>query len=850
MPRGELRIYLGAAPGVGKTYAMLEEAQRRAARGTDVVIGFVETHGRQRTAAMLGDLEQVPRRTMNYRGAEFTEMDLDAVLARRPEIAVVDELAHTNVPGSRHDKRWQDVQELLDAGIDVLSTVNVQHLESVNDVVAQITGTVQRETLPDEIVRAAEQVELVDMTPEALRRRMAHGNIYRPDKIDAALGNYFRVGNLTALRELALLWLADKVDEQLDRYRSQQGIETTWEARERVVVALTGGPEGETLIRRAARVAARSKGADLLAVHVARSDGLAGADPAQLARQRVLVESLGGTYHQVLGTDVPAALLDFARGVNATQLVLGASRRGRFAQLFARGVGVTTTALSGSIDVHLVTHTEAGRGRRAGAVPAALSRRRRLLGFALAVLGVPLLTLLLRSLPDLTLTNDILLFLVAVVAVALVGGLWPALVAALGGSLLLNWFFTPPYRTLTIAEADNLLALAVFVGVALAVSWIVDVAARRTREAARAAADAQTLAAVAGGVLRGERPLPALLDQLRETFGLRAVSVLELAEEAGGRPERAREERAWCVVASVGERPACTPDGGETAVPVDERITVVLSGRRLEAADRRIVEAFAAQAAVALRQERLAEEAATARPLAAADRMRTALLAAVSHDLRTPLASAKAAVTSLRSPDIEFDEQDRAELLETAEESLDRLARLVGNLLDMSRLQAGVLGITASAIGLEDAVPRALDELGPPAAAVVTDIPADLPAATADPGLLERVLVNVIANALRYSPSGQPPTVTASAHAGQVELRIIDRGPGIPEDQWEHVFLPFQRLGDRDNQTGVGLGLALSRGLAEAMGGSISPETTPGGGLTMVLRLPAAAQTSSEGPQE
>ncbi|MGW3806231.1 DUF4118 domain-containing protein [Micromonospora sp. NPDC005113] len=850
MPRGELRIYLGAAPGVGKTYAMLEEAQRRAARGTDVVIGFVETHGRQRTAAMLGDLEQVPRRTMNYRGAEFTEMDLDAVLARRPEIAVVDELAHTNVPGSRHDKRWQDVQELLDAGIDVLSTVNVQHLESVNDVVAQITGTVQRETLPDEIVRAAEQVELVDMTPEALRRRMAHGNIYRPDKVDAALGNYFRVGNLTALRELALLWLADKVDEQLDRYRSQQGIETTWEARERVVVALTGGPEGETLIRRAARVAARSKGADLLAVHVARSDGLAGADPAQLARQRVLVESLGGTYHQVLGTDVPAALLDFARGVNATQLVLGASRRGRFAQLFARGVGVTTTALSGSIDVHLVTHTEAGRGRRAGAVPAALSRRRRLLGFALAVLGVPLLTLLLRSLPDLTLTNDILLFLVAVVAVALVGGLWPALVAALGGSLLLNWFFTPPYRTLTIAEADNLLALAVFVGVALAVSWIVDVAARRTREAARAAADAQTLAAVAGGVLRGERPLPALLDQLRETFGLRAVSVLELAEEAGGRPERAREERAWCVVASVGERPACTPDGGETAVPVDERITVVLSGRRLEAADRRIVEAFAAQAAVALRQERLAEEAATARPLAAADRMRTALLAAVSHDLRTPLASAKAAVTSLRSPDIEFDEQDRAELLETAEESLDRLARLVGNLLDMSRLQAGVLGITASAIGLEDAVPRALDELGPPAAAVVTDIPADLPAATADPGLLERVLVNVIANALRYSPSGQPPTVTASAHAGQVELRIIDRGPGIPEDQWEHVFLPFQRLGDRDNQTGVGLGLALSRGLAEAMGGSISPETTPGGGLTMVLRLPAAAQTSSEGPQE
>ncbi|MDG4834272.1 DUF4118 domain-containing protein [Solwaraspora sp. WMMD1047] len=851
MPRGELRIYLGAAPGVGKTYAMLEEAHRRVERGTDVVIGFVETHGRQHTAAMIGELAQVPRRTITYRGTEFTEMDLDAVLARRPEVAIVDELAHTNVPGSRNDKRWQDVQELLDAGITVLSTVNIQHLESLNDVVTQITGTTQRETVPDAVVRAAEQVELVDMTPEALRRRMAHGNIYRPDRIDAALGNYFRVGNLTALRELALIWLADKVDEQLDAYRTQQGISATWEARERVVVALTGGPEGETLIRRAARIAARSKGADLLAVHVARSDGLAGADPAQLARQRVLVESLGGTYHHVLGADVPAALLDFARGVNATQLVLGASRRGRFAQLFSRGVGVTTTALSGPIDVHLVTHAEAGRGRQAPAVPAALSWRRRLLGFALAGLGLPALTAALKALPDLTLTNDILIFLAAVVGVALVGGLWPALLAALGGSLLLNWFFTPPYYTLTIAETDNLLALGVFVGVAVAVSGVVDVAARRTREAARASADAQTLATVAGSVLRGQRPLPALLDRLRETFALRAVSLLESVEAAEGRPDRARDEGAWRVVASVGEAPATSPSAGETAVPVDERLTVVLSGRRLEAADRRIVEAFAAQAAVALRQERLAEQAAAARPLAEADRMRTALLAAVSHDLRTPLASAKAAVSSLRSHDVDFDPDDQAELLATADESLDRLGRLVANLLDMSRLQAGALGVHPVPIGLEDAVPRALDELGPSAADVRTDIPADLPAVTADPGLLERVLVNLVANALRHSPPDQPPTITASAHSGQVELRVIDTGPGIPEDQWDHVFLPFQRLGDRDNTVGVGLGLALSRGLAEAMGGTIIPETTPGGGLTMVLRLPAVTPAElPEGRQE
>ncbi|TDB81702.1 DUF4118 domain-containing protein [Micromonospora sp. KC721] len=849
MARGELRIYLGAAPGVGKTYAMLEEAHRRAGRGTDVAIAFVETHGRPHTAAMIGDLEQVPRKTMTYRSAEFTEMDLDAVLTRRPEVAVVDELAHTNVPGSRNGKRWQDVQELLDAGITVLTTVNIQHLESLNDVVAQITGTTQRETVPDAVVRAAEQVELVDMTPEALRRRMAHGNIYRPDRIDAALGNYFRVGNLTALRELALLWLADKVDDQLDAYRAQQGISATWETRERVVVALTGGPEGDTLIRRAARIADRSKGADLLAVHVARSDGLAGADPAQLARQRLLVESLGGTYHQVLGTDIPAALLDFARGVNATQLVLGASRRGRFAQILSRGVGVTTTALSGAIDVHLVTHPEAGRGRRSP-VPAALSRRRRLLGFVLTILGMPALTALLRVLPDLTLTNDILIFLAAVVGIALTGGLWPALLAALGGSLLLNWFFTPPFHTLTIAEADNLLALGVFVGVAIAVSGVVDVAARRTREAARASADAQTLATVAGSVLRGERPLPALLNRLRETFGLRAVSVLESADEVAGRPDLGRDT-VWQAVAAVGERPPNRPDEGETAVPVDDRLTVVLAGRPLHASDRRIVEAFAAQAALALRQERLAAEAATARPLAEANRMRTALLAAVSHDLRTPLASAKAAISSLRSHDVEFDTADQHELLATADESLDRLGRLVANLLDMSRLQAGALGVHPVALGLEDVVPRALDELGPAAAHVATDIPADLPTASADPGLLERVLVNVVANALRHSPPDQPPAITASAHAGQVELRVIDRGPGIPEDQWEHVFQPFQRLGDRDNTTGVGLGLALSRGLVEAMHGSITPETTPGGGLTMVLRLPAATPTEpTEGPQE
>ena len=827
MARGELRIYLGAAPGVGKTYTMLEEAHRRAERGTDVVVAFVETHGRKHTAAMLDDLEILPRKTVTYRGAEFTEMDLDAVLARNPELAVVDELAHTNVPGARHAKRWQDVQELLDAGISVLTTINVQHLESLNDVVTQITGVQQHETVPDAVVRAAEQVELVDMTPEALRRRMAHGNIYRPEKIDAALGNYFRTGNLTALRELALLWLADKVDDQLDQYRADQGINATWETRERVVVALTGGPEGDTMIRRAARIAARNKGADLMAVHVNRNDGLAGADPAALAKQRVLVESLGGTYHQVIGTDIPRALLDFARAVNATQIVLGVSSRGKFAQIFSAGVGVTTTALSGSIDVHLVTHELARQGRRARRMPAALSRGRRIAGFALVLAGLPALTGLLRALPNLSLTNDILLFLAAVIGVSLVGGLWPALLAAVTGSLLLNWYFTPPVGKFTIAESDNLLALIIFVVVAIAVSWVVDQAARKTRQAAEAGADAQTLATVAGSVLRGERPLIALLERLRETFTLQSVTLLEKGS----------------VVASVGDEPCLLARHADVEVKVDDDLVMLLRGHALAASDRRIVEAFAAQAAVALRQERLAAEAAAAKPLAEADRMRTALLAAVSHDLRTPLASAKAAVASLRSTDVHFDQHDRAELLATADESLDRLDRLVANLLDMSRLQAGSLGVTAIDIGAEDVVPRALDDLGPDARTVTLHIPADLPLVHADPGLLERVVVNLVANALRYSPAGHPPVVTASTLGSTVELRVVDHGPGIPPDRWTDVFLPFQRLGDRDNHTGVGLGLALSRGLTEAMGGTLTPEETPGGGLTMILALPTRSGT-------
>jgi two-component system, OmpR family, sensor histidine kinase KdpD len=838
--RGQLRIYLGSAAGVGKTYAMLGEGHRRADRGTDVVVGFVETHGRPHTAAQIDGLETIPRKRMAYRGASFEEMDIDAVLARRPEVALVDEFAHTNVPGSRNEKRWQDVEELLEAGIDVISNVNIQHLASLNDVVEKITGVPQRETVPDAIVRAADQVELVDMTPEALRRRMAHGNIYPAEKINAALTHYFRAGNLAALRELALLWLADKVDEGLQRYRAAHDIQGTWEARERVVVALTGGPEGDTLIRRAARIAARSSGGDLLAVHITKSDGLTGANPARLAEQRRLVESLGGTYHQIVGDDVPDALLTFARGENATQLVLGVSRRNWLSALLT-GPGVSNRTIrgSGDIDVHMVTHAQMGRGRGLPRARGGLPLRRRLAGYALAVALAPLLTLFLASFRGgINLTSDVLFFLVAVIAVALVGGFVPALLEAVAGSLLLNYYFTPPVHQWTIAQANNALALGIFVVVGLVVSSVVDGAARRSKQAARANAESETLVTAAGSVLRGQQALTAVLDRAREAFGMESVTLLECASAPGGGTRG--PVTGWRPVATSGAPALARPEDADVDVPVTDSLTLALRGRTLPASDRRVLGAFAAYAAAALEQQRLAAEAEAARPIAEADRMRTALLAAVSHDLRTPLASAKAAVTSLRSRDVQWDQQDQDELLATADESLDRLAHLVDNLLDIARLQAGALSVFPRPADLEEIVSRSLDDLGPAAGQVIVEMPATLPEVRVDPAILERVIANVTANALRYSPPGSPPLLTASALGDRVELRIVDRGPGIPEADRDRVFVPFQRLGDTDNTTGVGLGLALSRGLTEAMGGTLEPEDTPGGGLTMSVSLPAA----------
>ncbi|WP_445397190.1 ATP-binding protein [Streptomyces sp. LE64] len=833
MGRGRLRIYLGAAPGVGKTYAMLSEGHRRVERGTDCVVGFVEHHGRPRTEVMLHGLEQVPRVGVGYRGGVFEEMDVVGVLARRPVVVLVDELAHSNVPGSRNAKRWQDVEELLSAGIDVVSTVNIQHLESLGDVVESITGVRQRETVPDEVVRRADQIELVDMSPQALRRRMAHGNIYQSDKVDAALSNYFRPGNLTALRELALLWVADRVDEYLQQYRNEHRVKKIWGSRERIVVGVTGGPEGETLIRRAARLAEKGAGGEVLAVYVSRSDGLTAASPKELAVQRGLVEGLGGTFHHVVGDDVPSALLEFSRGVNATQVVLGSSRRRAWQYVFGPGVGATVARDSGpDLDVHIVTHEEVARGRGLPVARGArLGRQRIVWGWLTGLVGPVLLTLLLDlATPEVGLANDMLLFLTLTVAAALLGGLWPALASAVFGSLLLNWFFTPPLHAFSVANAENLLAIVVFVGVGVAVASVVDVAARRTHQAARLRAESEVLSFLAGSVLRGETSLDALLDRVRETFGMESVALLE----------RAGDVAPWTCVGSVGPAPAERPEDADVDVPVDDHLALALSGRVLPAEDRRVLAAFAAQAVVVLDRRRLREEAEQARRLAEGNRIRTALLAAVSHDLRTPLAGIKAAVSSLRSDDVAWSEDDQTELLAAIEEGADRLDHLVGNLLDMSRLQTGTVQPLIRAIDLEEVVPMALGGLADPAVSVLLHIPPRLPMVQVDKGLLERAVANVVENAVKYSPPLTPVLVSASAMAGRVEIRVVDRGPGVPEEAKERIFEPFQRHGDAPRGAGVGLGLAVARGFAESMGGTLTAEDTPGGGLTMVLSLRCA----------
>ena len=861
MARGTLRIFLGAAPGVGKTYEMLEEAHRLLSRGEDIVVAFAMDHGRAETRALKEGLEVIPPRRLPYRGTEFDEMDLDAVRQRAPGTAVVDEYAHTNIPGSRHAKRWEDVEELLEAGINVLSTVNIQHLASLGDVVASITDVRQGETVPDEVVRRADQVHLVDISPELLRQRLADGKIYAADKIDAALSNYFRLGNLTALRELALLWLADRVDEGLAKYRADNDIHATWPARERIVIGLTGGPEGEVLIRRGARILNRVNGGDLLAVHVRAADGVASESPQALEAQRRLIRDLGGSYHIVAGEDPASALLDFARSVNATQIVVGTSRRGKVSSilgsLLGGGIGTRVVRDSGDIDVHMVSHPLGGRGtgpRR----QRDLGRVRVTAGFILAAVLPVLLQWVLALSTDQNVATAVLVQLTGSVTVALVGGLWPAILASLWSSLLVNYFSTPPIGTFTISDPQNVLALLVFVGVSSAVAVVVDLSARRSKEAARARAEAATLSDLSRGAASSEDTLKGLLEQALDVFHVRGAALYGMAETGSRHPER-----IWTPIAQAGEVPPAgkgSDDASNTQEArmenieqIDPRTRLVVFGRALPASDRRLLAAFGVQLAAQLERQQLAASRREVLRLAEGNTMRTSILRAVSHDLRTPLSGIKFAAGSLLQEGVHYSPEQQHELLRTIDECSDRLDLLVGNLLDMSRITSDAAKPLLRPVRWYEVVPAGLH--GIPAGRVRTELPPNMPEIEADPGMLERVIANIVENAVKYAPGSDVVLVGAAGGlssetlAGRPagELRIIDHGQGVPAESVVEMFRPFQRLDDIPQTTGVGLGLAVAKGFTEAMGGTVTAEQTPGGGLTMVIRLPLSTGAPVEG---
>jgi len=829
MPRGRLKVYLGVAPGAGKTHALLDEARRRISRGADLVVLAVDTRGRAGLEVPAGPVRRLDG---------VAALPVEEIVAARPAVVVVDDLQRDNPPGSRHAHRWQDVEELLDAGLDVVTAVDARFVASLADDVEAVTGSRPATTVPDRVVKDAEQLQVVDIDPHALRRRLAHGGLYPAEEVDAEVSATYRPEGLSALRELALGWAVGAIPAR--------------SPAEKVFVALSGGPESGRVLHRAARLASRPPGAELHAVHVLSGRRLPAADRLDVVALRALATDVGAGYQQVIGHDVAAALAALAEAEHATQVVVGsgapAGRVRRAVRLLGGRGGDTAArlvALAPQVDVHVVA---AGGRRTPVAIPplaVGLPRWRRLTGLAVAAALPVLLTAGLKAAgPHAGLAGDSLLLLLAVVVTALLGGLWPALLSAVIGSALLNYFFIPPLYTLRVSQSHNVLTLVVFVLVAALVSAVVQRSATLSAQAARASAESRSLAAMAGGVLRGEEALPTLIEHVRSAFGMTSASLLERVGPGSGPPAGPAAGlpagTGWQVVAAQGVAPPAVPDDADVTVPAGEDLVLSLSGRTLAAGDRTMLRAFAAQAQGLLERDRLARAVAHAARLEATDRLRDSLLSALGHDLRTPLASARAAVNSLQARDVDWTGQERLELLATADESLERLTRLVSDLLDLSRLRAGVVTVRSEPVWIDDLVPPALDELGVGHGQVRVQVPEEVPPLLADPALLTRVLVNVIGNAVRHASGGGTPLVTASSRDGRVEVRVIDRGGGVPEQDKERIFVPFQRLGDTDNTAGLGLGLALSRGLVEAMEGTIQAEDTPGGGLTVVLALPAA----------
>jgi two-component system, OmpR family, sensor histidine kinase KdpD len=821
MQRGVLRVYLGSAPGVGKTYRMLDEGWRRRERGTDVVVAYVETHGRALTEAQLRDLEVIPRVTREYRGALMEEMDLEAVLSRHPAVALVDELAHTNVVGSTNEKRWQDVDAMLEAGIDVITTVNIQHLESVNDVVEKITGIHQQETIPDAIVRRAEQIEIVDVTPEALRRRMAHGNIYAPDKIDASLSNYFRVGNLSALRELALLWLADRVEDSLQRYLDDHSIAQTWETRERLIVGITGTATDADLLRRAARIASRT-GAELFAVHVVKSDEIRHV-PTDTSEARELVQEFEGKFQEVVDDDTATALVAFARSERGTQIVLGASRPRPFWRP-ANGVVEKVLRHARDLDVHII----AVGGER----PAHVHRRRqterltwtrRVVALVVTVITMPLLTIVMSQLRSgLSLSTVSLVYLVAILALTTWAGALVGIVAALAASGLENFYFVRPFHTLEVARPDDVVALIAFLLFAVSASVIVNRFAERTHEAERARAEAQILAGAAASVAASHEDLQPLLESLRSVF---AASSVALAVQRDG---------IWTTDLVSGL--AIEDFGAGSFFEIDDEHRLYVVGATLNEQDSQLVSAFARRIAAGLRSQIIGRDANQLQELAEAESLRLALFRTASKELLGPLEKVQASLSLLTGSHERRSLDERNAVLGGVDAQVRQLTRLVVNLIDAGRLEAGEVLVHAETLDLAAMLSNSIANVDTRGRTVECDVPKELPSLVTDPILIQRVITNVVSNACRFGPADKPVIIKVGVVGDYVEMLVIDRGPGMPEGLREAVLAPFNRLSG--DQLDAGLNLTVASGFTQLLGGRILFEDTPGGGLTVAVELP------------
>lgn len=862
--RGKLKIFFGYAAGVGKTYAMLEAAQQRKAEGVDVVVGYVETHGRKETEALLQGLEIIPRRRVPYRGVILEEMDLDAILARRPELVLVDELAHTNAPGSRHLKRYQDVEELLDVGIHVYTTLNVQHLESLNDVVAQITGVRVRETVPDRIFDQADEIELIDLPPEELLKRLKEGKVYVPEQAERAMRKFFRPGNLMALRELALRRVAQRVDREMRTYMATHGIQGPWPAGERVLVCVGPTPMAERLVRAACRLATYLD-AEWIALHVETpSERERPAAERELVRRALrLAEELGGKAVTVPGLDVAEEILHYARTHNVTKIVLGKPLGRRWRSPLATSIVDRVLRQSEGIDVHVLS-------ARDGTAAQAISRPRRVRGDPQGLLAALALVAIVTAAGHLMLgriapVNLVMFYLLAVVITGLRWGQAPAVLASALGVLAFDFFFVQPRFSFAVSDAQYLITFVAFFTVAVTVGSLtgrlreqVELARQREREnevvyqLTRALVAARTVDEIGHAVIRemarsgwqaallvpnseGLRVVTTSPDLHLDTKELAAATWTYHHGQPAGRGEgtlsgtRARYLPLRAGAHVLGVLAVAEPE--PSAIQDPER--------------RRILEAMAAQVAVALERAHLAEEAQRAQLAKEADRLYAILLDSISHNLRTPLATIIAALSALAGTEHGAPpDPRRRELLETAREEARRLNRLVENLLNITRLQAGRPQLLLDWCDLEDVVSYALDQM----ASLLKDRPVhvhldpDLPLVRADHGLLAQVLINLLDNAVKYSPPGSPIQIAVRKADGEVHMEVADRGYGIPAQHRERVFEKFYRVEQPGSPAGVGLGLAISKAVVEAHGGTIRLEPRAGGGTVVTVILPVTPQ--------